>query len=87
MRSSRRLTQGWACSSRILAGLRRCLLLRRASPAAEAVMIGDRAERDGLCARRAGVRALLRASKPVEGWQTFKRYDDPLFAPFLASPG
>jgi FMN phosphatase YigB (HAD superfamily) len=49
------------------------------------VVIGDRAERDGLAARRAGARALIRSSKPIEGWQTFTSFDDPVFARFLES--
>lgn len=49
------------------------------------VVIGDRAERDGLAARRAGARALIRSAKPIEGWQTFTRFDDPVFARFFTS--
>jgi len=49
------------------------------------VLIGDRTERDGLVAQRLGVRALIRSSKPLLGWQTFAAYDDPLFAPLLAA--
>jgi putative hydrolase of the HAD superfamily len=51
----------------------------------ETVVIGDRIDRDGLVARRAGAEALIRSSKPIEGWQTFARFDDALFSPFLAS--
>jgi putative hydrolase of the HAD superfamily len=51
----------------------------------ETVVIGDRVDRDGLVARRAGAQALIRSSKPIEGWQTFTRFDDALFAPFLSS--
>ena len=51
----------------------------------ETVVIGDRVDRDGLVARRAGAQALIRSSKPIEGWQTFTRFDDALFTPFLAS--
>jgi len=51
----------------------------------ETVVIGDRVDRDGLVARRAGAQALIRSSRPIEGWQTFARFDDALFAPFLAS--
>jgi putative hydrolase of the HAD superfamily len=47
------------------------------------LLIGDRAERDGVAARRAGARALIKSSKAIEGWQTFARFDDPLFAPVL----
>ena len=50
----------------------------------ETVLIGDRPDRDGLAARRAGVRALIRSSKPIQGWQTFKSFTDPLFAPCLS---
>jgi putative hydrolase of the HAD superfamily len=60
-------------------------LIRRADATpATTVLIGDRAERDGRVARAAGVRVLLRASWPIDGWQTIARYDDPLFAPMLA---
>ena len=41
-------------------------------------MIGDRADRDGLAARRAGVDVILR-SKPVDGYVTFMSFDDPIF--------
>lgn len=50
-----------------------------------AVLIGDRAERDGLAAARAGVRALIRSPVPLGGCQTFARFDAPLFAPLLAT--
>ncbi len=60
------------------------LLLKQAGVApSAAVLIGDRPDRDGECARRAGVRALLRASAPIGSWQTFARYDDAIFAPLL----
>ncbi len=62
----------------------RTLLDAAGVAAAEAVLIGDRPERDGLCARRAGAHPLIRASRPIKGWQTFVRYDDPLFEPLLA---
>jgi putative hydrolase of the HAD superfamily len=51
----------------------------------ETVVIGDRVDRDGLVARRAGAQALIKSSKPIEGWQTFARFDDALFSRFLAS--
>lgn len=60
-------------------------LIRRAGATPDTtLLIGDRVERDGLVARAAGTRVLLRASRPIEGWQTIARYDDPLFAPMLA---
>jgi putative hydrolase of the HAD superfamily len=49
------------------------------------LLIGDRGERDGLAAERAGAHFLLRSRKPVKGWATFVRYDDPIFAPLLRS--
>jgi len=49
----------------------------------QTLLIGDRQDRDGLAALRAGARILLRSPKPIKGWQTFRRYDDPLFAPIL----
>lgn len=59
-------------------------LMRRAGATpATTVMIGDRIDRDGLVAQRAGTRALIRSSRPVEGWQTFTRFDDPVFQPLL----
>jgi putative hydrolase of the HAD superfamily len=51
----------------------------------ETIVIGDRVDRDGLVARRAGAQALIRSSRPIEGWQTFAGFDDALFAPLLAS--
>jgi HAD superfamily hydrolase (TIGR01549 family) len=49
------------------------------------VVIGDRVERDGLAARRAGARVLIMSDKPIEGWRTFKTFGDPVFARFLVS--
>lgn len=46
---------------------------------AETMLIGDRPDRDGVAAMRAGVRPLLRSVKPIAGWQTFAGFDDPLF--------
>jgi FMN phosphatase YigB (HAD superfamily) len=59
------------------------LIAAAGAQAPATVVIGDRADRDGLVARRAGARALIRSSRPIEGFQTFVRFDDPLFAPFL----
>ena len=36
-----------------------------------------------LVAQRMCVRALIRSSGSIPGWQSFPRYDAPLFAPFL----
>lgn len=56
------------------------LMSRAATHPAETILIGDRPERDGLAARAAEVRSLIRSSKPIDGWHTFARYDDPVFA-------
>ena len=51
------------------------------------LMIGDRADRDGMAAQRAGVRALIRASRPRAGFATFQTFADPVFQPLLRAPG
>jgi putative hydrolase of the HAD superfamily len=51
--------------------------------ARKTVLIGDRADRDGVAGQRAGVRTLIRSSKPIEAVQTFKTFHDPLFDPFF----
>jgi FMN phosphatase YigB (HAD superfamily) len=61
------------------------LIAAAGAQAPATVLIGDRAERDGLVARRAGARALIRSSRPIEGFQTFGRFDDALFAPFFTT--
>jgi putative hydrolase of the HAD superfamily len=60
------------------------LISKAGFTAAETVLIGDRIERDGIAAQRAGVRCLIRSSKPKQEWQTFVRFDDHLFAPLLS---
>jgi putative hydrolase of the HAD superfamily len=47
------------------------------------LFIGDRADRDGVAGQRAGVRTLIRSSKPIEAFQTFKTFHDPLFGSFM----
>jgi len=47
------------------------------------LLIGDRPERDGLAAQRAGARCLIRSSRPRPGWPSFARFDDAVFAPML----
>jgi FMN phosphatase YigB (HAD superfamily) len=56
------------------------LMSRAAVSPSETILIGDRPERDGLAAQAANVRALILSRKPINAWQTFDRYDDPLFA-------
>jgi len=56
------------------------LMARAAMSPAETILIGDRPERDGLAAQAANVRSLIRSRKSIVGWQTFARYDDPVFS-------
>jgi len=60
-----------------------CLIAAAGVRADATILIGDRKERDGLVARRTGARALIRSAGRLDGWQTFARYDSPLFAPLL----
>lgn len=55
------------------------LVSRAGVTAAETVMIGDRPERDGAAARRAGTAALIRRRRPLPGWRCFADFTDPLF--------
>ena len=43
----------------------------------------DRIDRDGVAASRAGMRALIRSSRPHPDYGTFRAYDDPVFRPLL----
>ncbi|WSH67823.1 HAD family hydrolase (plasmid) [Rhizobium ruizarguesonis] len=61
------------------------MLMQRAGVGPEqTVLIGDRPERDGLAARRAGVLPLIRSDGAREGWLTFSTYSDPVFAALRA---
>jgi HAD superfamily hydrolase (TIGR01549 family) len=60
------------------------LMSRAATDPAQTIMIGDRPERDGLAAQAANVRALILSRKSITGWQTFARYDEPLFSAVAA---
>ena len=60
------------------------ILQRTGTPAQRTLMVGDRVDRDGIAARRAGVRALIRSSKTHPDFDTFRAYDDPVFQPMLA---
>jgi FMN phosphatase YigB (HAD superfamily) len=53
-----------------------------ASPA-ETVLVGDRIERDGAAARCAGVTALIRSDRPLNGWLHFSTFSDALFTPLF----
>ncbi len=60
------------------------VLMRTAGvQASETVLIGDRLDRDGAAARRAGVTPLIRTMKSVDGWMTFATFEDALFFPLL----
>ena len=61
-------------------GLQSLMAAANAS-ARETLFIGDRADRDGVAGERAGVRILIRSSKPIGTFQTFKTFHDPLFDP------
>lgn len=60
------------------------ILQRTGIPAQRTLMVGDRVDRDGIAARQASVRALIRSSKPHPDFDTFRAYDDPVFQPMLA---
>jgi putative hydrolase of the HAD superfamily len=59
------------------------LMASAGATAGDTLFIGDRADRDGAAGQRAGVRTLIRSSKPIEAFQTFKTFHDPLFDPFM----
>jgi len=54
------------------------LMERVGANPAETILIGDRPERDGLAARAANVQSLILSRKPMDGWRTFSRYEDPI---------
>jgi HAD superfamily hydrolase (TIGR01549 family) len=59
------------------------LMAAASATARETLYIGDRVDRDGVAGQRAGVKTLIRSSKPIEAFQTFKTFHDPLFNPFI----
>jgi len=59
------------------------LMAAASATARDTLFIGDRVDRDGVAGQRAGVRTLIRSSKPIEAFQTFKTFHDPLFDPFM----
>lgn len=60
------------------------ILRQTGLPAERALMVGDRFDRDAAAARSAGVRALIRTRTLHPEFDTFRAYDDPVFAPLLA---
>jgi putative hydrolase of the HAD superfamily len=65
-------------------GIQQVMQIAGVAPEAT-VMIGDRAERDGEMARRAGVRALVLSQKPIPGWTCFQSFHEFLGAKANAS--
>jgi HAD superfamily hydrolase (TIGR01509 family) len=59
------------------------LMAASGATGSQTVLIGDRIDRDGAAAYRAGARSLILSQGPIDGWVTFRGYDDPIFAPFL----
>jgi putative hydrolase of the HAD superfamily len=59
------------------------LMASAGATAGDTLFIGDRADRDGVAGQRAGVRTLIRSSKPIKAFQTFKTFHDPLFDAFM----
>ncbi|CAN7321509.1 MULTISPECIES: HAD family hydrolase [Ensifer] len=57
------------------------VLNRAQVPAEQAIMIGDRVERDWAVAQSHGMRALIRSASPIAGVDTFRGYDDEIFWP------
>jgi len=62
----------------------RAILARTGVPAARALMIGDRFDRDAAAARRAGVPAWILSRHSAAGVRSFRGYDDPVFGPVRA---
>jgi putative hydrolase of the HAD superfamily len=46
----------------------------------QTILIGDRTNRDGEAARRAGAAALIRSSRPIAGWACFSNFAAPQFS-------
>jgi len=61
-------------------GLLHLMALAGAAPH-QTLMVGDRQERDGLAAQRAGTACLIKSRLPVTGVATFRDYDDAVFTP------
>lgn len=51
--------------------------------ASQTLLIGDRHDRDGLAAARAGIKCLIKSSKHNKNDQIFTKYDDAIFSPIL----
>lgn len=62
------------------------LIAKAGTTAHQTVLIGDRGDRDGVAARRIDAWSLIRSAKPLDGWQTFARFDDAVFHSLLERP-
>ncbi len=60
-----------------------CVIEQAGARADRTLMIGDRVDRDGEAARRAGALAAIRSSASIAGWQTFRTYADDGFAAMM----
>lgn len=59
------------------------VLMERAQiPPSKTLMIGDRIDRDGEAAQRAGTLSLIRCSKSIPGWACFQSYEQGPFSLF-----
>ncbi|WP_210190003.1 HAD family hydrolase [Ensifer adhaerens] len=63
------------------------VLDRAQVPAEQAIMIGDRVERDWAVAQSHGMQALIRSARPIAGVDTFRSYEDEIFRPVTNQPG
>ena len=54
---------------------------------ATTLMIGDRIDRDGEAAKRAGTQCLIRSAKKLSGWSSFKSYEHAPFSLLHQSAG
>ena len=52
-------------------------------PPENTLLIGDRVERDGYAAQRAGTHVLIKSKKELNGWNVFNNYKDIGIFPFL----
>ncbi|UVO50357.1 HAD family hydrolase [Sphingomonas sp. SUN019] len=66
-------------------GLDKLMRLAEVDPR-RAVLIGDRVDRDGAVAARAGMRALILSRRPHAGVDCFGSFGDALFRPLLGAP-
>ena len=61
------------------------LMERAGARPRQTLMIGDRVDRDGEMAVRAGAHCLIRSRRPCASITTFRSFNDPIFEAFIAS--